>query len=205
MSNSGKKIDTVYIVVCAALCIFFCSGCARSSVYILSGTLQWENGSYDDAVYSFLSAVSAAQSEGNAEREQYGTCGLAACYYARNEIAAAEKLISSLEQSGSQDVASFAWYTAGLIAYRNQHYEQAANNFKESLRCNNAFTDARINLELCARAAEQSAAAQKSAIGAGEENGVSAPDDPLSQMIHRKEVDQWKSAVHPEPPQPSDY
>ncbi len=188
-----KKI-TVFALVAVLGLLTSCDADLASSLSIMSGTLSWARQDWPAAAASFLETAALSRSRSDTELEQYALYGLATTYLSQNEYNASSSKLKALADTAPLDLLGSVWYQSGIVAYQGGDYERAAFCFRSALQYESAAIDAKINLEICLRAAQeqqQQPAAGNSAVSEREQPSLA--EETIYDFIRKKEQDRWQN------------
>ena len=143
-----KKSGAVLtVILCFSLCLTL-TGCSDSTADVIRGTFAFGQKQYSKAVSYFNSAKETAQ-ENNKEQElDYILYDLGTAYSLLGEESAAMEKYLLIADSAPAAVKYGAYYNAGIIAHKNEDYENAIEYFKKALEVDSTKLEAKINLEL---------------------------------------------------------
>lgn len=182
------------LLCCSSVLMQGCSGDWEGTVSVLSGTFNWHRGNYRESAADFLRTVEYAEQQQNPQLKQYGIYGLAATYLMQGETAAADSRLQEISPDAPDEIRFAASYNAGIIAYRNGLYQEAAGYFRQALEIDNLNIDAKLNFELSRQQQTvQSSGGIQEMIPVSENNNEIGPEQMLFSLVREQEENRWKN------------
>ena len=184
---------------CVLVLPFLLAGCGgiQGAAQVLGGAYSYQKRNYTKAASSFLSAEETAVAVQDRRLKDYALYGLGCVYAAQNENSAAMEKFSMISEDASAEIRGAAFYNAGIIAFRDGDYSAAAGFFRKSLEADSSRLDAKINMELSADLAEESAAPErrKDVPSPEKAHGSSGAEDAVFRHIEENDRRQWKNSM----------
>jgi len=191
-----------------SLCIFLCllpltalfTGCNSKSMQVLKGAYAVKQEQYPQAVASFYKALQKEKAKENQEEAEYIIYDLGTAYSLLGENTAAMEKFSYIEANASPELSKnvlyATYYNEGVIAHKEGRYEDALGYFKKALEVDSSRINAKINMELSTRLAEEEVKHNESKSIPASESKTSVPDMEKSLFERIKENDkkQWKNS-----------
>lgn len=196
--DKQKKIKNrcqrkLFISICFS--VFLCSSCSldlKPRMNILQGTLAWARAQWSSATLSFMEILTETE---NKDLQDYALLGLATVYLSQEAYTSAGLRLDSISENAPTQLQSTQWYQAGIVAYKNNLFEDAAYNFKKSLELEPASIDAKINYELSMQSLVAVSTPKSQGPSAFEESKEKTEGmDSIFEYIQKKEGEKWKSA-----------
>ena len=182
------------LLCCSSVLMQGCSGDWEGTISILSGTFNWHRGNYRESAADFLRTVEYAEQQQNPQLKQYGIYGLAVTYLMQGETAAADSRLQEISPDAPDEIRFAASYNAGIIAYRNGLYQEAAGYFRQALEIDNLNIDAKLNFELSRQQQTvQSSGGIQEMIPVSENNNEIGPEQMLFSLVREQEENRWKN------------
>jgi len=194
-----KKSNIMMIFTICLVCVCF-TGCDQSSAEekrtIFNGVNAFHHKKYNQAISYFLQANDKAKKKDDVQLMSYSLFNLGTCYIMQNEDEAAVQRFSQVSEDAPANIRYAAYYNSGIVAYRNQNVEMAAQFFRKALEVDSSKIEAKANLELCVNKIEVDARQYESKISQVNESKSEYDDEESSIFEHIKENDknQWKNS-----------
>lgn len=193
----AKGLRALYLSLAVSLALVFfpgCDGSPRENLALLSGFFSWTGGDWPSATATFLELAGTAEKEQDVSLHDYAQYALAATYLAQDEYDSALARLSEISEEAPGEIRAGVWYQAGLIAYRKEDYERAAELFRRSLEVRPDAIDAKINLELSKRSGIVRETAKAAGMpGISESDDTNSDEESIFNLIRRKEQERWKN------------
>lgn len=188
------------------LCVFLFMGCNTNTSQILEGTYAWHKKQYRRSVSCFMSVAETAREKENDTVLYYALYDLGTAYSLLGEDEPAMTRFAEIPEDAPENVRYAAYYNAGIIAHKNEKYEDALSYFRKALEIDSTKIDAKINMELSMQSAMENARQNESqAIPAQEEkDGISDMEKALFKHIKENDLKQWKNSESPQQPNLAD-
>ena len=145
---NSKRLSAEGLAVGIVVLASLFSGCSSETTDILKGTISYHKKNYRHSVAKFTEASENAAAKNNSTALNYALYDLGTAYTMIGENDSALEQFKSISEDSPQAVRYVAFYNAGVIASRNQDYEEAQDFFKKALQIDSSKIDAKINLEL---------------------------------------------------------
>ncbi|MBQ9238087.1 MAG: VWA domain-containing protein [Treponema sp.] len=195
---SLQKSGAVVLLVVCTLLIQSCAQPRQALNQVLAGTWNWHRGDYQRAAADFMTAAAEAES---ADSRAYALYGLAVTYMMQREYAAARLRLSQIPPSAPDALRASALYASGIIAYYENDYAAAAQFFRDTLRIDSSWRDAKINLELSLQRAVSVAAPgyERQQIVTDQSDIFAAGmERVLFERIRENDIERWKNSEQPD-------
>lgn len=195
-----KKASQIMMIFTICIVCAGFTGCDQSSAdekrTIFNGVNAFQHKKYNQAISYFLQANDKAKKKDDVQLMSYSLFNLGTCYIMQNEDEAAVQRFSQVPEDAPANVRYAAYYNSGIVAYRNQNVEMAAQFFRKALEIDSSKIDAKVNLELCVNKIEVDARQYESKISQVNESKSEYDDEESSIFEHIKENDknQWKNS-----------
>ncbi|MCR5188901.1 MAG: VWA domain-containing protein [Treponema sp.] len=187
----------------AGLCLFtiFFSSCSNKSLKVLDGSRAYQSKNYRRSVSRFMDVLEEAKEEENQDIVNYSLYDLGTAYLMLGEDEAAMQRLEEISKDAPDSVRYAAFYNAGIIAHKNQKYEEAQNYFKQAIEIDNTKVDAKINMELSMQMTESKVKEKESQAKTANMDEEKLPDIENAIFQHIKENDQkqWKNSESNQP------
>lgn len=172
------------------------SGCSSETKDILSGTLSYHKKNYRHSVAKFTEASENAAAKNNSVALNYALYDLGTAYSMIGENESALEKFEAISDDSPQAVRYAALYNAGVIASRNQDFEEAQDYFKRALKVDSSRIEAKINLELSMQMGSAKGHQNESQSIQASQNETNQKDLEKAVFEHIKENDQkqWKNS-----------
>lgn len=193
-----SKIVKGMPVLCV-LCVFVLpvfTGCSTNTQDILKGTYAFHQKQYRRSVSCFLNVAENARSEEKETVLYYALYDLGTAYSLLGEDESAMERFSEIPEDAPDSVRYAAYYNAGIIAHKNENFDQAQRYFRKALEIDSTKIEAKINMELSMHQAEESAKQNESqAIPVQDEKeDLSDMEKAVFQHIKENDLKQWKNS-----------
>ena len=195
-AKSNKTTVSKFGTIFCVLMILTLTGCSDSTSDILKGTFAFAKRQYSKAVSYFHSAHENAQKNGNEQKLSYTLYDLGTAYSLLGEDEAAMEKFSQISTDAPVAVRYGAYYNAGILAHKNEDYEQAVEYFKKALEVDSTRLDAKINLELSIQNVEVNVQHEQSqAIPSAQDNSINRDlENAVFERIKENDQKQWKNS-----------
>ena len=182
----------------AGLIIFISlfSGCSSETADILNGTLAYHKKNYRHSVAKFTEASENAALKNNDLALNYALYDLGTAYTMIGENDSALEQFKAISDDSPQGIRYAALYNAGVIASRNQDFEEAQEYFKQALKIDSSRIEAKINLELSMQMGSAKGHQNESQSIQASQSEANPKDLEKAVFEHIKENDQkqWKNS-----------
>ena len=196
-SNSKNQKKTLGMLV-AVMTLF--TSCSSDTMEIVSGNASFMQQKFRHAVSCYLKVAERAKESGNNVSLNYALYNLGTAYYMLGEDQAALDRYTQIKEDAPDSVKYYAYYNAGIIAHKNNQFQQAFDFFKKALEVDSTSIEAKINMELSLQQTEVNVQqAQSQTIPASEEK-IPAPDmeKAVFERIKENDQNQWKNSEVPQ-------
>lgn len=185
-------------LISTGLCLFsvFLSGCSNKTWKVVDGTWAYHEKQYRRSVSRFMDVLTEAEEEENAQIQDYALYDLGTAYLMIGEDQSALNRFLEVSEDAPDDVRYAAFYNAGIIAHKNQDYENAREYFKKAIEIDNSRVEAKINMELSLQMTSSKVNQNESQAIPASEQEKNQPDIENAIFQHIKENDQkqWKNS-----------
>lgn len=191
----SKNHNKAKVIAASSIFLIF-TGCSSQTTSILKGTYAWHQKNYRHAISFYLETARKAEAEQNTATLNYALYNLGTAYLALGEYEAAMEVFSKIPDDAPENVRYSAFFNSGIIAHKNENFDEAQNYFRKALEIDSSKVAAKINLELSLNMAEAEANINQSeAIPTVEEHST-IPEIENAVFNHIKENDkkQWKNS-----------
>lgn len=189
------------------LCVFcvFCmtgfTGCSSNTTQILEGTYAFHQKQYRRSVSCFMNVAEQARENEKEIVLYYALYDLGTAYSLLGEDESAMERFSEISDTAPDSVRYSAYYNAGIIAHKNENYDQAQQYFRKALEIDSTKIEAKINMELSMQQAQESVKQNESqAIPVQDEKeDLSDMEKAVFQHIKENDLKQWKNSETKQP------
>ena len=190
-----KKINFKGLSLCLFMLVTF-TGCSDSAGDILKGSFAFAKKQYSKAVSYFEAAHENAEKNGNEQKLAYTSYDLGTAYSLLGEDEAAMEKFSQITEDAPSSVLYGAYYNAGVLAHKNEDYEEAVEYFKKALEVDSTRVDAKINLELSIQNVEVKVQHNQSqALPSVQDNSINQDlEKAVFEQIKENDKKQWKNS-----------
>ncbi len=178
------------------LCVFIFMGCSSNTSQILEGTYAWHQKQYRRSVSCFMNVVSNAREDEKYTDLYYSLYDLGTVYALLGEDESAMQRFSQIPDDAPDSVRYAAYYNAGIIAHKQEKYEEAQNYFRKAIEIDSTKVDAKINMELSMQLLQESVKQKENQAIPAQEEKEDLSDMEKAVFKHIKENDQkqWKNS-----------
>lgn len=196
---------------------FFCLFCFlflsctkenKARLIIFEGYMEWTHNNWINASSSFLNSFEAADELKNKEIKTYADFGLGSTYIMQNEDASALERFGNIKKTEDVNLNSSIYYQYGIIAFKLNRYDKAAEYFKKSLEYVSNNVDAKINYELSKKYLKKQNSKTQTALKKGTGSGYNDEvfDKAVMELIRKREKKEWQNAnINEKAPPAYDY
>ncbi|MCK9169622.1 MAG: VWA domain-containing protein [Treponema sp.] len=187
------------IFMCTILFLFTsCShGKTKNAQEIMRSSWAWHQKNYRSATAGFLRTEENALQYNDNVTIQYARYDLAATYIMEGEYAAASGCLNQISPEAPPPIRYAAYYNAGIIAYRNGKYKEAADCFRDALRIDGTKIEAKENFEIARQQqTEEDVHGTKNTVTpvSQEDNRTTTIESAVFQRIRENDKKQWKNS-----------
>lgn len=178
------------------LCLFIFTGCSSNTVEIFKGTFAWHQKQYRSSVSSFKNVAENAAANNDEIVLYYALYDLGTAYSLLGEDEPAMNRFVAIPDTAPDNVRYAAFYNAGIIAHKNEKFQEAQNYFRKALEIDSTKIEAKINMELSMQMAQETARQKESQAIPAQEEKEDLQDMEKAVFNHIKEKDQkqWKNS-----------
>ena len=191
-----KGSATAIVSVLNILLVFCLTGCSDSTAEVLKGTFASARRQYSKAVNFFHAAEQKEMDKEDSRFADYILYDLGTAYSMLDEDEAALEKYFLISDDAPASIRYGAWYNAGIIAHKNEDYENAVEYFKKALEADSTQLAAKINLELSIQNVEVNVKhSQSQAVPSVEENqDIKNIEKAVFERIKENDQKKWKSS-----------
>lgn len=179
-------------IFCSAIFLFIFTSCINNNKHIevLKGWIAYKQKKWDDASIYFLNAQNIETSENSQNINPYICYNIASVFLIKNDILATSEKLKDIDSVEDNHLASSIYYQLGMVAFRQERYDEATLCFRKSLEkeCDNI--DAKINYEL-SRKEIKNEAVRKIRSTMLEDKQTEQVYNTLLNILKKRDMEEW--------------
>ncbi len=172
------------------------TSCSSDTINIFKGTTSYNNKQYKHAISCYMKVIENNSENQDSDTFNYSLYDLGTAYATIGEDTAALERFALISEIAPDQIRYAAMYNSGVIAHKNEDYENAKKYFRKALEIDSTKIEAKINLELSMQMGEELVKQQESNMIPASEQENTNPDVEEAVFKHIKENDQkqWKNS-----------
>lgn len=183
------------------LCVFVFMGCSSDTTQVLKGTYAWQKKQYRRSVSCFMNVVDNARKTQNEQVLYYALYDLGTSYALLGEDESAMQRFSEIPDDAPDSVRYSAYYNAGIIAHKNEKFDEAQQYFRKALEIDSTKIEAKVNMELSIQQSMESVRQNENQIipTQEEKEDISEMEKAVFKRIKENDLKQWKNSESSQP------